>query len=148
MSERAARRGAAGGTGRMGQGTLPHDRLVAAITVVAALGFLVPGMWAFLAPSSFYEWVALFPPYNRHFLHDVGAFQLGLGATLLLALRWRDARLVALVGSGMGGALHAVSHVLDRQLGGRQIDTPSLGLLAILLGLAALLRWHATREER
>jgi hypothetical protein len=32
--------------------------------------------------------VATYPPFNEHLLHDIGAFNLGLGATLLLALAW------------------------------------------------------------
>jgi hypothetical protein len=30
-------------------------------------------------PHSFYDNVATFEPYNRHFLHDIGAFTIGLG---------------------------------------------------------------------
>lgn len=129
---------------------ITRDRFVVAVTVaVAGLGFLGLGLWAFLAPASFYDWVAPFPPYNGHFLHDAGAFQVGLGATLLLALRWRrDALLVALPGVGAGAALHAVSHVLDRDLGGRWSDPFSLGLLAALLLLASLLQWNVAGKER
>ncbi|MGH2602501.1 MAG: hypothetical protein ACRDJ9_24345, partial [Dehalococcoidia bacterium] len=80
------------------------DRFVVAVTVVAGLFMLVGGVWSFIWPANFYDQIALFPPYNRHFLHDVGAFQIGLGATLLLALRWRDSLFVALLGVGLGAA--------------------------------------------
>jgi hypothetical protein len=144
MGERVASRAATDGTARSRPAA--HDRLTAALAVAGALGFLAPGLWAFLAPASFYRWVALFPPYNRHFLHDAGVFQIGLGIALLLALRWRDALFVALLGAGLGGALHAISHLLDRDLGGRPVDAPGLGLLAALLIAAALRRRGVARE--
>lgn len=125
-----------------------RDRVASGITIVATLVFLVTGLWAMLAPASFYVWVAPFPPYNRHFLHDAGAFQIGLGATLLLALRWRNALFVTLLGVGAGATLHALSHILDRDLGGRRSDPLSLGLLAALLLLAALRQWNVARKER
>ncbi|PSK66831.1 hypothetical protein B0E53_01166 [Micromonospora sp. MH33] len=46
------------------------------------------------------------------------AFQLGIGATLLLALIWADALAVALAGYIVGAAAHTVSHVVDADLGG------------------------------
>jgi hypothetical protein len=48
------------------------------------------GAWAFVFPRSFYDHVATFEPYNRDFLHDIGAFTIGLGAVMLLALVLED----------------------------------------------------------
>jgi hypothetical protein len=58
---------------------------MAAVTI-GGLFMLVLGIWAFFAPASFADFVAF--PYNRHLLHDVGAFQIGIGTTMLLALMW------------------------------------------------------------
>lgn len=119
-------------------------------TVVAALGglfFVAFGLWAFLAPVSFYERIATFPPYNRHLIHDVGAFQIGLGAVLLAALRWRDALFVVLLGVGAGAAVHVLSHIIDRDLGGRGSDLPSLAVLAAVILAAAALRPRTVRKE-
>lgn len=127
---------------------ITRDRVVTAVTGTAGLFFLAFGLWAFVAPSSFYDQIALFPPHNRHFLHDAGAFQIGLGATLLLALRWRDALFVALLGVGTGAAVHAVAHLLDRNLGGRRTDPVSLAIIAVVIVLAALLRWNPSGRER
>lgn len=71
-------------------------RFVTLMLWLAGLFFLAPGIWAFAAPHSFYDQVATFPPYNRHLLHDIGAFQIGIGVALLLALRWSDAPFAAL----------------------------------------------------
>jgi hypothetical protein len=110
--------------------------------IAAALGafILVLGVWALVDPLSFYTQLATFPPYNRHLFHDVGAFQVGIGGTLLLALMTSDALLLALSGAAIGALLHAVSHVIDRNLGGRTTDPWGLGLLALVLVGGAVLR--------
>ena len=56
---------------------------VTAAIIIRGLFMLAFGIWAFFAPVSFADFVAF--PYNGHLLHDVGAFQIGIGATVLLA---------------------------------------------------------------
>jgi hypothetical protein len=116
-------------------------RIAAWILVAFWLGV---GVWAFLGPRSFYEEIATFEPYNRHFLHDVGAFSIGLGVVLLLALlRW-SALGAALGGVAVAAVLHEVSHIVDTELGGRDSDLVLLGLLALVAVAGA---W-ATRGPR
>lgn len=110
------------------------------VAVAAGVFFVGLGIWAFADPSSFFDRLATFPPYNEHFLHDVGAFQIGIGATLLLAAAWKDALGVALGGTAIGGAIHAIAHVIDGDLGGKDSDPWLLGALAVVLGVAALAR--------
>ncbi len=100
--------------------------------VGVALG-VVTGAWAFLAPDSFYEVVAPYPPFNRHLFHDLGAFQLGIAAALVAGLARRTAIAVGLWGGAVGATLHAVSHWMDADLGGRASDPWLLSLLALLL---------------
>ena len=50
---------------------------VTAAVFISGLFMLALGIWAFFAPASFADFAAF--PYNRHLLHDVGAFQIGLG---------------------------------------------------------------------
>ena len=100
-------------------GTDVNDKVVSA---AAGLLLVAAGLWAFAAPRSFFESVATYPPFNEHLLHDIGAFNLGLGATLLLALAWADGLLVALAGVGLGATAHALAHWLDRELGGSATD--------------------------
>ncbi len=55
--------------------------------------FATVGLWATLAPRSFYssfpgaghDWVALLPPYNEHLVRDVGALNLGFAVLLAWA---------------------------------------------------------------
>ena len=92
------------------------------------------GAWCLAAPRSFAAWIA-FAPYNEHLVHDLGAFQVGIGATVLLALVWHDSLGVALSGFIAASSIHAVNHAVDRHLGGH--DTDSV-LLCVLTALAAL----------
>jgi hypothetical protein len=115
-------------------------------TVAAAAGAILSGvgLWAFIAARSFYDLVATYPPYNEHFLHDIGAFNLGLGATLLLAL-WRDDALFAvLAGNAIGAAFHAASHIADAEISGAR-DPILTTLLALALGVAAEWRRRVIR---
>ena len=117
----------------------------AGLATGVGVGLVALGSWAMIDPQSFFEKVALFEPYNQHFLQDLGALQVGLGAVLLLAglVPRLDALTVALVGVGMGGALHALSHVIGIDLGGRPaIDIPVFGGLAVVLLVAGAMRWR------
>lgn len=113
---------------------MDRDRI---ITVIAALGagvFVAFGLWAFLDAQSFFDELAEFEPYNEHFIHDIGAFQIGIGATLLLAL-WKrtDAIFAALGGAGAGSAFHTVAHVSDHDLGGMDSDPYVFGFITVVL---------------
>jgi hypothetical protein len=115
-----------------------YVKVVIALAAVFQVG---SGVWAFFAPASFYEAFATFPPYNEHFLHDIGAFLLGIGVALAAALLWRDALFVVLLGGVASASLHWVSHLLDRGQGGAASDPWTLGGFALLLIVALALRF-------
>ncbi len=118
------------------------------VAMAGGAGFVALGVWAMVDPRSFFDALARFEPYNQHFLQDIGAFQVGLGVVLLLAgLSVRaDGLTVALVGVGTAAALHAVSHIVGRDLGGTpERDIPAFAAMAILLLAAGGLRWRHVR---
>lgn len=118
------------------------------LTAFSAVFFLDLGLWAFFDASSFFDELADFPPYNAHFIHDIGAFHAGLGAVLALALLFpRDGVLVALGGVGSGAGLHFITHVRDHDLGGSDSDTILLGVLGVLMLAGAAWRFAAGRQE-
>jgi hypothetical protein len=121
-------------------------RLVAGLAGVSSLGI---GLWAILDARSFFELIATYPPFNEHLLRDIGAFNVGLGAVLLLALVWTDALLVALAGASIGAAAHALNHWFDSHLGGTIYDPWYLSAFAAVVLVGAALRWReVSRSQR
>jgi PPOX class probable F420-dependent enzyme len=114
--------------------------LIKAITVLLALLSLTVGFWGLFAPASFASFVD-FPP-SEHFVHDVGSFQLGLGAALLLALVWADGFTVALGGYLVGAVAHTASHIADRDVGGATGQTVLIAVSAALAAVALVERWR------
>lgn len=113
-----------------------------AALIVGAAFFLVFGIWAFLAPRSFFVNIAPWNPYNEHFLHDAGAFQIGIGIALVVSLITAGASVVTLSGAASAATLHALSHVLDAGEGGRSSDPYMLAALAALLLLGLVAAWR------
>ncbi len=111
---------------------------------IAAFGgavFVAFGLWAMIGPSSFFDQLAQFEPYNQHFIQDIGAFQLGLGAVLLLALRHSDSLASGLLGAGTGSAAHVVSHAIGADLGGTPaVDIPFFAVLSAVLLVGGVMR--------
>jgi len=121
-------------------GTGSARRLVVAVALLSGIVMTTAGLWALLGPRSFADF-ADFPPYNHHFMHDLGAFQLGIGVTLLLALIWRDALALGLAGFLVSNSVHAVNHGVDGHLGGHGGgDWISLTVLSLLVATALFLR--------
>jgi uncharacterized protein YjeT (DUF2065 family) len=115
--------------------------------IVAAVGgfaLVVSGLWAMVGPRSFFDAVATFPPYNVHLLRDIGAFLVGLGIALLAGLRFRHALVAVLFANATGAVLHAVSHIVDRDRGGRAADPVVFVVIAVVLVVATV---QAAKEE-
>lgn len=110
---------------------------------IGGLLMLFAGIWALAAPSSFVRDVGPFPPYNRHFVHDTGAFQAGIGAALLAGGAGWDGLTVGLFGFAVSSALHELSHVMDRHIGGHSTDPAGLGVVAVLSVAAVVLAFRS-----
>jgi uncharacterized membrane protein len=117
-----------------------------AVAALAAVLYLAGGLWAFFAPESFYENIATYPPFNEHFVHDIGAFLLGIGAGALAGLLLSNALAAGLAGVAVASLMHAVSHVVDHDHGGRSTDPWLMGALGVLslLGFLFALRRQST----
>jgi uncharacterized membrane protein len=120
------------------------SRTARAIALAAGAFYIVAGLWAFLAPDSFFGVIAPFPPFSRHLFHDLGAFQVGLGLTLVLGAIARGALMPALLAVLAATLLHLASHLEDRALGGHSSDPLSLALLCALLAAAVVLERRGT----
>src|SRR4051812_45243649 len=106
----------------------PATPAVMGAVVVLGLSTLLLGVWAAIDAGSFSDFVA-FDDGNPHLVHDAGAFQVGVGASLLLALTWRDGLSVALGGYLAAAVVHVANHLADHRLGGHPSDSALLGIL-------------------
>jgi hypothetical protein len=111
---------------------------VVAVTLLAGVFMVAAGVWALVGPGSFADAVGF--PRHTHFVHDAGAFQLGIGITLLLAVAWRDGLALALAGLLMANTVHTVNHAVDLDLGGHASDSWGLAALSLLTAVALVVR--------
>jgi PPOX class probable F420-dependent enzyme len=118
--------------------TPSSTRVVGAVAVVAGVGTTALGAWAYASPSGFAEFADF--PEHTHFVHDLAAFQLGIGLTVLLALIWSDALATALAGFLVTNTLHTVNHAVDLDLGGSAWQAWGLAVLSLALAVALGLR--------
>jgi len=103
------------------------------VAALAGLGYLAGGVWAMVAPQSFFDVIATYPPYNRHLLHDIGAFLIGIGIGTLVGVWSRNALITGLAGVTAASVCHSVSHLVDEHLGGHDSDPWLMAALAIVL---------------
>lgn len=121
--------------------------LTTTAVVLSAVSMLVFGVWAYADPATFIQYVN-YPPTHQHLTHDAGAFQIGIGAGLLLALFCRDSVIATLATFAIASGLHTVSHHIDRHLGGHDTDVPLLAVLTAIAVLGICTRLLATRPGR
>jgi len=86
-------------------------------------------------------------PYNQHLLHDAGAFQIGLGAILVLGAVRQEVLRWAFVAVLVASLLHLISHIEDRGLGGHATDLPALALLCVVLAAGMFISPGVVRKE-
>src|SRR5215203_1238846 len=113
-------------------------RFVLAVTGLAGLFMTAAGVAALLAPGWFADAAGF--PRHPHFVHDAGAFQLGIGVTLLLAVAWRDGLALVLAGFLVANTTHAINHAIDLDLGGHSGDRWGLAALSLLTAVALVVR--------
>jgi PPOX class probable F420-dependent enzyme len=116
----------------------PGWGLVVAVTLLAGVFMVAAGAWALFAPDSFADAAGF--ARHTHFVHDAGAFQLGIGITLLLAVAWRDGLALALAGLLAANAIHTINHAVDLDLGGHGWDPWGLATLTLLTAIALIVR--------
>jgi uncharacterized protein YjeT (DUF2065 family) len=129
--------------------SIPTRHATAIRVALGAVGLIqvVDGLYALLAPSSFYNdfpvgrgWVAALPSYSEHLVRDVGSLFLATGAVLLFAA-WSLERRLVIVAAGsflLFSVPHAIYHLLNL---GPYSTTDAIGNAFGVLVLVALPAW-------
>jgi hypothetical protein len=121
--------------------SISHLTFVQIVIALAGAVNLFTGAALLLAPGWFFNTIGNFPPFNRHYLGDVGSFLLPIGIGLLIAVS-DPARHRSLIGvAAAGSLLHALNHLYDDFIAGQAaahflIETVPLIVLAVLLAVA------------
>ena len=120
--------------------------VVATVTALLGTFMLAAGIWAVIAPASFAEFTHY--ALSEHFVHDAGAFQIGIGATLFLSLVVRDSVVVALAGYLVSNSIHAVNHAIDLHLGGHRSDFWLLAGISVITAIALVMHLRAIARSK
>ena len=104
------------------------------------------------APRWFYDTLATFPPFNRHYAGDVGAFILPIGLGLLVAardpIRYRAILVLGLVASWIHAANHALDGIQHAGEGSASLlDAANIAGTAVILSVGIALAWKTRRPS-
>ncbi len=83
------------------------------ILVLIGLSQLALAVWMIVSPGSFYDEIAGYGARNDHYIRDVAAFYLAVGAGLMVAATRPSWRLPVLAISAVWYLAHAVNHLFD-----------------------------------
>ena len=138
---------------------LQTHRFEARVILIALGGIqFVNGVWATLAPRSFYDdfplgiggWVSALPAYNEHLMRDVGGLFLATGFILLAAAMRLERRLlvVALISYLLFAIPHAIFHYLNLEPYGTGDAVGNAVTIAATVLLPLWLLWVVGRDDR
>jgi uncharacterized protein YbjT (DUF2867 family) len=134
------------GSDPTGRPSPPGEPMWARLAVaLIGLGYVAAGMALLLVPLWFYEHIGHFPPFNRHYAGDAGAFSFALGLGLVWAARRLRANRPIIGFATAGSVLHALNHGVDHLAEGASpmhwlLDFGPLVLAAVLLILVLRVR--------
>jgi hypothetical protein len=122
---------------------------VRAVVLVGGIFYTFIGLALLFAPTWFFNTIGTFPPFNRHYMGDLGSFILPMGIGLIIASR-NPARHWGLIGAVVAANLfHAINHVYDAIIGNQpmsrwMLDSVPLLVFAIIFGIAYRSQFRAT----
>jgi hypothetical protein len=116
----------------------------------------VVGAWALISPRSFFRefpivggsWVDAFPPFNEHFIRDVGGLYAGFALLFLIAAIGLEPSVVraALIAWLPFAAVHFIWHLTNLEGLGFNEKVLQLISLGLVLLLPVLLLWGLRRR--
>lgn len=128
-------------------------RIGQALIALVGVADTAAGAALLLAPEWFYETIGTFPPFNRHYAGDAGAFLLPIGLGLLFAARepsrYRPILVLALGASWLHASNHAYDAFLHAGVGAASLlDVANVSGMAIALSVGTWLTWRTKPEAR
>jgi len=128
----------------------PDLRVVKLGLIVLALPNLLNGLYALLAPRSWFDTFSVgdLGGYSDHLVRDVGEAFIATSVMLLLAAAWMERRVVfvAIAGWLIFNVPHLVNHVFERDDLSASDYAGVLAILGFNVGLAVVL-WVVARKR-
>lgn len=115
----------------------------------AAAMYALPGLALVFIPQPFYDWLADFPPFNRHYMGDAGVFSFAIGVGLIWAAR-RPAAHTGVIGiAALAAILHVFNHLYDDVIIGHETVRHMVlnTLPLIMLALALMIVWRRNSKN-
>ncbi len=129
--------------------TPTRPTLVQIVVAVQGIVYLLTSLALLFAPEWFFENIGHFPPFNRHYMGDAGAFLGALAVGLLIAARDPSRHRVMLLVAALGGLVHIGNHLYDDTISAswslEHALTETLPLA--IFALAMLWGWYVTRDR-
>jgi hypothetical protein len=112
---------------------------------VFAVGILniVTGATMLLAPEWFFANIGTYPPYNRHYLGDLGVVTLPLGLALVWAARHPAQNRLLIGFAALAALAHALNHAYDDFVVAAP-DTVRQTLPLLVVAVVMLVAWWWT----
>lgn len=118
------------------------------LLLLTGLFYAFSGLALLFAPAAFYETIGHFPPFNQHYMGDLGAFLLPLGLGLLVVMRDPAGNRTYLLVTAIASLLHALNHAYyDWQVGSSLTHWLSETIPLITLAILIFIAYRQTNRE-
>jgi hypothetical protein len=107
------------------------------IVGLGGLFYTLIGVAQLFAPGWFFWNIGLYPPFNRHYIGDLGSFTLPMGIALLLAVRDPIQHRLLIGFVAAGSVIHSLNHLYDNLTG---VSADLWGTVALII-FALVLAW-------
>ncbi|MFN8371733.1 MAG: hypothetical protein U0694_02495 [Anaerolineae bacterium] len=116
------------------------------IVATGGIMYVLTALPMLFAPQWFYDNIGNFPPFNRHFIGDLGTFTLPYGIMLLLALRTPARHHLVIGSAALASLFHVLDHLYEHGATGQGAWWQTISLL--VYAVALLWAWWAAWQMR
>jgi hypothetical protein len=95
----------------------PNSRWIQWVVAIAGIFYTFVGVTQLVAPAWFFTNVGPYPPFNRHYMGDLGSFTLPMGIALLIAARHPFQHRLFIGFVAAGSLIHSLNHLYDDLVG-------------------------------
>jgi hypothetical protein len=125
------------------------DNLIKAILIFSGSFYIITSLALLFIPQWFFDNVGGFPPFNRHFMGDAGAFLIAIGVGLIVGARNPTAHSTAILVGWLSTLVHVANHAYDDFIATGQFVANHFimqTLPLLIIGLALLWVWIEVRR--